>query len=219
MDFFISPSLLAADFTRLGEEVVRVHKAGAAMLHLDVMDGVFVPNISFGLPVLESLRPVSDIVFDVHLMITDPLPYIRRFAEAGADIITFHYESRSDVAKTIAEIKACGKRASVSISPDTPAEVLYPFLPLLDMVLVMTVYPGFGGQKLIPETLHKVRQLRDYITAHDMTVNIEVDGGISPSNVAEVTAAGANVIVAGSSVFHAPDPAVAISQLLAAARC
>ncbi len=216
MKNMISPSLLAADFTCLGKEVLKIEKAGASMLHIDVMDGVFVPNISFGLPVIESLRPVSSIPFDVHLMITDPLSYIERFAEAGADIITFHYESRSDAAETVAAIKACGRRASVAISPDTPADVLFPLLPQLDMVLVMTVHPGFGGQKLIPETLGKVRILRDYIRSRGLEIDIEVDGGISPANAAEVVAAGANVIVAGSSVFRAPDAAAAVAEMFKA---
>ena len=214
MNYYISPSLLAADFTQLREEVTKIEKAGAAMLHLDVMDGIFVPNMSFGMPVIESLRSVSPIIFDVHLMITEPHRYIERFAEAGADIITFHYESNSDVKSTIEQIKKTGKRASLSISPDTPAEVLFPYLPELDMVLVMTVYPGFGGQKLIPATLEKVKALREYITANGLNVDIEVDGGISPANVADVTRAGANVIVAGSSVFHAEDPAKAIADML-----
>ncbi|MBQ9079879.1 MAG: ribulose-phosphate 3-epimerase [Clostridia bacterium] len=214
MKYYISPSLLAADFTRLGDEVKKIERGGAAMLHLDVMDGTFVPNISFGLPVIESLRPISSLIFDVHLMITEPHRYIERFAEAGADIITFHYESNSDVASTIELIKKAGKRVSLSISPDTPAEAIFPYLSELDMVLVMTVYPGFGGQKLIPATLQKVKALRDYITEHSLSVNIEVDGGISPANVADVARAGANVIVAGSSVFHADDPTAAISAML-----
>lgn len=216
MKYSISPSLLAADFTKLGSEVEKVDRAGAAMLHLDVMDGIFVPNISFGLPVIESLRRVTGMSFDVHLMISDPLRYIERFAAAGADIITFHYESQSDAAATVAEIKRCGKRASVAISPDTPADVLYPLLPQLDMVLVMTVHPGFGGQKLIPETLGKVRQLRERADELGLPLDIEVDGGITPENIGNVTAAGANVIVAGSSIFRAPDAAAAISALLAA---
>ena len=217
MKYYISPSLLAADFTRLGDEVQKVHRAGAELLHLDVMDGIFVPNMSFAFPVIESLRPTSDIVFDVHLMITEPHKYVERFAEAGADIITFHYESKSDVDETIALIKKMDKKVSMSISPDTPAEAIFPYLDKLDMVLVMTVYPGFGGQKLIPATLDKVKAIREYITSHGLEVDIEVDGGITPANVSDVTAAGANVIVAGSSVFHAPDPAEAIAQMLKAA--
>ncbi len=217
MKYYISPSLLAADFTRLGDEVQKVHRAGAELLHIDVMDGVFVPNMSFAFPVIESLRPTSDIIFDVHLMITEPHKYIERFARSGADIITFHYESKSDVDETIDLIKKTGKKVSMSISPDTPAEAIFPYLDKLDMVLVMTVYPGFGGQKLIPATLEKVRAIRNYITEHGLDVDIEVDGGITPANVSDVTAAGANVIVAGSSVFHAPDPAEAIAQMLKAA--
>lgn len=216
MKKMISPSLLAADFTCLGQEVRKIEKAGASLLHLDVMDGVFVPNISFGLPIIQSLRPVTSLPFDVHLMITKPLSYIEQFAQAGADIITFHYESQSDAAQTISAIKACGKRASIAISPDTPADVILPLLPQLDMVLVMTVKPGFGGQKLIPETLSKVRILREHILASGFEVDIEVDGGISPANAAEVVAAGANVIVAGSSVFRAPDAAAAVAEMFQA---
>ena len=217
MKYYVSPSLLAADFTRLGDEVQKVHRAGAELLHIDVMDGVFVPNMSFAFPIIESLRPTSEIIFDVHLMITEPHKYVERFAESGADIITFHYESKSDADLTLDLIKKTGKRAAMSISPDTPAEVLFPYLDRLDMVLVMTVYPGFGGQKLIPATLDKVRTLRNYINEHGLNVDIEVDGGITPANVSDVTAAGANVIVAGSSVFHAPDPAEAIAQILKSA--
>ena len=154
---YISPSLLAADFTRLGDEVKRIEEAGADYLHLDVMDGVFVPNISFGLPVIESLRKISGLVFDVHLMITNPEKYAERFANAGADIITFHLEACDDPAALIKKIKELGKKASISISPKTSAEALLPYLPELDMVLVMTVEPGFGGQSLIPETLEKVK--------------------------------------------------------------
>lgn len=188
------------------------------MLHLDVMDGVFVPNISFGIPVIESLRPVSDLIFDVHLMICEPHKYIDRFASAGADIITFHLESQSDPQICLDLIKKAGKRASISISPDTPCELLLPYLGQLDMVLVMSVYPGFGGQSLIPSTLEKVRTLRRYINAHGLSVDIEVDGGITLGNVADVTSAGANVIVSGSSVFHAAAPDAAVAGMLETAK-
>lgn len=210
---YISPSLLAADFTRLGDEVKRIENAGADYLHLDVMDGVFVPNISFGLPVIESLRKSSGLIFDVHLMITKPERYVERFANAGADIITFHYEACDDPAALIKKIKGLGKKASISISPKTPAEVVLPYLHELDMVLVMTVEPGFGGQSLIPETLEKVKVIRKAIDENGYNCNIQVDGGISEKNISLVTEAGANVIVAGTAVFRSPDPKKTIEDI------
>ena len=210
---YISPSLLAADFTKLGDEVKRIEEAGADYLHLDVMDGVFVPNISFGLPVIESLRKNCGLVFDVHLMITAPERYVERFANAGADIITFHYEACDDPAATIAKIRELGKKASVSISPKTPAEAVLPFLPELDMVLVMTVEPGFGGQSLISETLEKVKIIRKAIDENGYDCNIQVDGGISEKNIDLVTSAGANVIVAGTAVFRSANPKKTIDDM------
>ena len=213
----ISPSILAADFAALGADVARVEKAGASMLHLDVMDGAFVPNISFGAPVIASIRPHTKLKFDVHLMINDPARYLDDFIAAGADSITFHYESCKDHAGLISRIKAHNLGASLSISPATPYEVLLPFIDKLDMVLVMTVEPGFGGQKMMPATLEKVRALRNYAISHGLNFDIEVDGGITPANVGLVTAAGANVIVAGSSIFRADDPSAAIAQMNAEA--
>ncbi len=209
----ISPSMLAADFTKLGGELADIERAGADMVHLDVMDGVFVTNISFGLPVVAALRNVSTMVFDVHLMIVDPEKYVARFADAGADIITFHYEATKDTAATLKMIRDKGVRAAVSVKPGTPIEEIYPYLDLCDMVLVMTVEPGYGGQELIPETLEKVRKLRAEIIKRGLNLDIQVDGGINDKNAHEAIAAGANILVAGSAVFKAKDRKLAIDAL------
>lgn len=211
--FIVSPSVLAADFSRLGEEVKKVESAGAEYLHLDVMDGIFVPNISFGAPVIGALRKGTEMVFDVHLMITDPIRYVDDFVKAGADIITIHYESCEDPLSVVRYIRSKGVKAAVSIKPATPAEAVFPMLGELDMVLVMTVEPGFGGQKLIPETLEKIKAIRDYAEDKGISIDIEADGGIGPDNLGLLTSAGANVIVAGSAVFKAADPAAAIAKM------
>lgn len=209
----ISPSVLACDFTKLGEEVADIEKAGADMVHLDVMDGKFVTNISFGLPIIEALRKKSKMVFDVHLMIDAPEVYIDRFIDAGADIVTFHTEATEDVRGCLEIIKKRGKKAAVSVKPNTPIETVYPYLDECDMVLVMTVEPGYGGQALIPETLEKVRKLRAEIALRGLEVDIQVDGGIKPENAPDAISAGANVLVAGSSVFKAQDRKAAIDAL------
>ncbi len=209
----ISPSVLACDFTKLGEEVSDIQKCGADMVHLDVMDGMFVTNISFGLPVIEALRKKSDMIFDVHLMIEEPSRYAKRFIDAGADILTFHLEAQKNPGELIDLIKSNGAKASLSIKPKTPASEVFPYLEKCDMILVMTVEPGYGGQALIPETLEKVREIKAEIDRRGLNVDIQVDGGITPANANDAINAGANVLVAGSSVFKAEDRRAAIDAL------
>lgn len=209
----ISPSVLAADLSNLASEVRDIELAGADMVHLDVMDGVFVTNISFGLPVIESLRAKSNMIFDVHLMIANPEKYAERFIDAGADILTFHIEACEDSEALLKIIRSRGVMAAVSVKPATPIEEVYPLLDCCDMVLVMTVEPGYGGQKLIPETLDKVRKLRAEIEKRGLSVEIQVDGGIAPDNAGAVVNAGATILVAGSSVFRGQDRKAAIDAL------
>ncbi len=209
----ISPSVLACDLSRLADEVSVIERAGADMVHLDVMDGRFVTNISFGLPVIKSLRDKTDMIFDVHLMIEEPERYIERFIDVGADIVTFHLEACKDPAAALRMIRNRGKSAAISVKPATPIETVYEYLGLCDMVLVMTVEPGYGGQALIPYTLDKVKELRREIDRRGLDVDIQVDGGIGPSNAADAISAGATVLVAGSSVFKADDVTKAINLL------
>lgn len=202
MEYVLSPSILAADVTKLGEEIKAVCGAGAKYVHIDVMDGTFVPNISFGIPIVKGLRNEVDNFFDVHLMVQEPHHLIKKFAEAGSDGITIHLEACEDVEKTLELIAECGVKAGIAISPDTPVEKLKPYLSKVYMILIMTVYPGYGGQKMIETTIPKIRELRNMIEELDHHVDIEVDGGINADNVHILLEAGANVIVAGTKVFR-----------------
>ena len=202
--YILAPSLLAADFTILGEQIKETQECGAEYLHIDVMDGVFVPSISFGMPLISSIRGASRQFFDVHLMIVDPIRYIKEFAECGADGITFHLEAAEDVDAVIDTIHGYHLNAGISIKPGTLVEAVYPYLPDVEMVLMMSVEPGFGGQAYIPESTARIQQIKDYINDNHLSVKVEVDGGIGKGNIREVIEAGADIFVAGSAVFKAP---------------
>ncbi|MDQ3818931.1 MAG: ribulose-phosphate 3-epimerase [Acidobacteriota bacterium] len=209
----IAPSILSADFARLGEEIAAVERGGARLLHVDVMDGHFVPNITLGLPVVKSIRRATELPIDTHLMITEPGLYAEQFVDAGANMVSIHVEIDPHLHRTLMCIKNKGARAGVAINPATPLVALEEALPFADYILIMSVNPGFGGQKFIPTSLDKVRRLKRMIEERGLTTRIEIDGGIDRNNIAEVAAAGAEIIVSGSAIFNESDPAQAVRTL------
>lgn len=215
---YIAPSLLAADYAHLADEIKKVEDAGASYLHLDIMDGAFVPNISFGPELVAGIRKSTKLIFDVHLMINDPIRYVDRFVKAGADMITFHVESTDNPEAVIRAIESHEMRVGMAISPGTPVDAILPYLPRLSQVTVMTVEPGFGGQAMMMPMLDKVRVLRRYAADNGLKLDIEVDGGITPDNVGYCTGAGANVIVAGSAIFKSKKPRSVIFGMKEAAK-
>ena len=210
----LSPSLLSADFSKLADELCSVENGGAKYIHLDIMDGHFVPNITFGAPILRSIRPITDMVFDVHLMIENPEKYLSDFANAGADILNVHVEACTDLGKIVDTIHSLGCKAGVTVKPDTPIEAVASVLDKVEMVLVMTVYPGFSGQKFIPEALEKIPHLVKARKERGLNFDIQIDGGVSLKNLREVLEAGADLIVAGSAVFGAEDPEQAAKEFV-----
>jgi ribulose-phosphate 3-epimerase len=213
----IAPSILSADFARLGEEIAAAERGGAALLHCDVMDGHFVPNITIGLPVIKSLRRATRLPLDAHLMVSEPGVYAEQFAEAGASMVSVHVEADAHLHRTLAAIRAKGAAAGVAINPATPLVALEEALPYADFILLMSVNPGFGGQKFIQTSLDKLRRLRVMIETRGLKTRIEIDGGIDAANISEIAAAGADIVVAGTAVFGAGDPARSVRGLLDAA--
>ncbi len=213
----IAPSVLSCDFSKFGEEIATTGKTSAEYIHIDVMDGMFVPNLTFGPPIIKAIRPFSDKVFDVHLMINEPIRYIKSFKDAGADIITVHLEACSDVEKTLLAIRESGAKVGISIKPKTDPSLLERYLPLLDMILIMTVEPGFGGQTFIYEAVRNITAVKEILVRENINIPIEVDGGITVDTIGVAAAAGAEIFVAGSAVYGKPDIALAVEKLRVAA--
>ena len=209
----VAPSLLSADFTRLGEEVREIEAAGTKVLHIDIMDGHFVPNLTFGYSMVKALRPLTDMIFDIHLMMTYPAQYIEKFADAGADLITVHTECGSDLGECIDLIHNCGKQAGLSIKPGTAPDALFPYLHRIEHILVMTVEPGFGGQSMMPECLKKIAVIKAESAARGLKIPVMIDGGVNASNIRMAAQAGADMMVAGNAIFGASDRAAAYNEL------
>lgn len=209
----ISPSILSGDFAKMGETVAKTCEWGADLIHVDVMDGVYVPNITFGMPMVKAIKPYSTIPLDVHLMITEPEKYVGQFVDCGADIVTFHPEASKDIEGAINTIKSKGAKCGLVLNPDKPLDLVYPYIDKLDMVLLMSVYPGFGGQKFIANVLDKAKELKAYVDANNLSIDIEIDGGVAPDNAKQIKECGVNVLVAGSSVFKSENPAKTIEAL------
>lgn len=209
----VSPSILSGDFANMGESVQKACKWGADLIHVDVMDGVYVPNITFGMPMVKSIKPYSTVPLDVHLMITEPEKYVARFVESGADIVTFHPEASKNVLETINTIKSCGAKCGLALNPDKPLDLVYPYINNVDMVLLMSVFPGFGGQKFIESVLGKATELKKYIDSNNLNIDIEIDGGISSKNAQIVRDSGVNVLVAGSAVYNSDMPEIEIAKI------
>ncbi|HRF36682.1 MAG TPA: ribulose-phosphate 3-epimerase [Clostridia bacterium] len=211
--FMVSPSILSGDFANMGESVKKACDWGADLIHVDVMDGVYVPNITFGMPMVSAIKPYSSVPLDVHLMITEPEKYVGSFVDSGADIVTFHPDASKDVRKGLDIIKSKGAKCGLVLNPDKPLDLVYPYLAEIDMVLLMSVFPGFGGQKFIESVLDKAKVLKEYIEKNNLNVDIEIDGGVSSKNAEKVRNSGVNILVAGSAVFKSENPTKEISLI------
>lgn len=211
--FMVSPSILSGDFANMGESVKKACDWGADLIHVDVMDGVYVPNITFGMPMVSAIKPYSSVPLDVHLMITEPEKYVGSFVDSGADIVTFHPDASKDVRKGLDIIKSKGAKCGLVLNPDKPLDLVYPYLAEIDMVLLMSVFPGFGGQKFIESVLDKAKVLKEYIEKNNLNVDIEIDGGVSSKNAEKVRNSGVNILVAGSAVFKNENPSKEISLI------